>query len=159
MHKLSQKQSFVDLLQPFFLLESLRCGRDLISSPFSLVGKPQTRKTFKFGIEPIFKRLGKLKLSDETWSLVKVWDKFWMIVSTDSSETFVPTKANSVNVLHLVTSVFNWSSLNFVSFEICYKFSYNFRMRVPEIYIRNILQPPHLIKVPEWVSISHHFWI
>jgi hypothetical protein len=42
--------------------------------------------------------------------LVKVWDKFWMIISTDSSETFVSLKANSVNVLHLVTSVFNWSS-------------------------------------------------
>ena len=114
MHNLSQKHGeYAVILQPFFLSKvSLRCGRVLKSSSLALVCKFHTSKTFKFGIEPIFRRLEKLKIECETSSLVKVWGKFWMMKSTDSSETFVCINASSVNALHLVTSVFNWSFTN-----------------------------------------------
>ena len=72
MHKRSQIHiSFVGLVQPFFLSKELfRWGSILTISFFSFSSKFQTRKFFKFGIvEPIFKRLGILKLEYETSSL------------------------------------------------------------------------------------------
>ena len=70
-------------------LRPLEAIKSFISCPCEAGKQPLTPKiiflirkmTNEWSKVLIFRRLGKLMLEYETWSLFKVWDKFWMIIS------------------------------------------------------------------------------